>query len=263
MGLADDLELLVETARAAEGAAAISAQRVAALEAEVAALKERITKLEGPPPSSLPLVPFTFPPLVLNTGSWSDDGTGSHSVSGGVLVARVRQSRQTTGRVVRRDFGLLALGTAANFVREPRGRLREYQLQVSLPANYNPAIGMCNFLQWHTHEARMPPYLAFFGWETGTRWRHILPSGEKRDHAVMDFQLGHTYSLRVQAIWSQGDDGLLRVWQDGKQVLDYRGPTYRKDEAQAPYLLFGPYGPNAQEAFDNSVSFHGLRVGDG
>lgn len=230
------------------------------LEAEVLRLQKIIDDLSPP---TLPLVPFTFPPLLLNKGSWPESA-GDHSVVGGVLITRVRQSAQATARVVRRDFGLQKAGTtSAIFQREPANKLRRYEVKIHVPADYKAGeVGMNNMFQAHTHSAQDPPYLSFFLWSTKSQWRHNRPDGSRVDHGVKPIKFNHIYDVAVEAIWSKTANGLLRVWEDGVKVFDYAGATYSAAEAEPPYWLFGQYYPSVKVAFDNTISFSKLRMGD-
>lgn len=244
------------------------------LEAENARLKARIAELEGvvpapappvePPTGKLALVPFTEPPLLLNHGSWDKtDQRASHEVKDGVLTIHVAQGRQESQRVIRRDFGLQKPGAlGGGFLREPAGKLRRYEIKVHIPEDYDPAGEMCNLWQWHTSSAKQPPYLSFMLWSKSSRWRHNHPDGGRIDHAVNPIKKGHVYALAVEALWSKKVDGVLRAWEDGEKVFEDRGPNYRAEEDEAPYLVLGMYFPSAIKAFSNTVSFSDFRMGD-
>ncbi|MGA2496292.1 MAG: polysaccharide lyase [Tepidisphaeraceae bacterium] len=70
---------------------------------------------------------------------------------------------------------------------------------------------------------------------------------------------GTWVSWVIHAKWSPGDDGVLRIWKDGKQVLDLKGPNVYSTIGveYTPYLKTGIYHPEwhldkdgKREAFD-------------
>jgi hypothetical protein len=44
-------------------------------------------------------------------------------------------------------------------------------------------------------------------------------------------------------LWSNGPDGVVQVWKNGKKIVDYVGPTAHPDFI-APYFKFGVYAPS-------------------
>ena len=83
-----------------------------------------------------------------------------------------------------------------------------------------------------------------------TRTNQKLPDPVRR---------GAWVSWVIHAKWSPGDDGLLQIWQDGKLVMDRKGPNVYSTIGveYTPYLKTGIYHPEwhldkdgAREAFD-------------
>ncbi len=56
-----------------------------------------------------------------------------------------------------------------------------------------------------------------------------------------------------QIKWSAGDDGMLRIWKDGKLIVDYRGPN-NYESRNAPYFKFGVYRGGTDE--ETQVIWH-------
>ena len=52
---------------------------------------------------------------------------------------------------------------------------------------------------------------------------------------------GAWIDLVYQARWSDGDDGLIRIWQDGALVFEYHGRTSSGKASGGPYLKIGAY----------------------
>lgn len=234
--------------------------QLAAAQAQIVSLQQQLANAGSGGSQPLPgTIQMAIPPLQYNSGSWSNAGTTT--IVNGVLVDRLSQTAQTTTRVLRRDFGIDD-PNSGGFIREPKGKLRNYFMKITIPADYKPVNDMNNWWQWHTSSAKMSPYLSFFGWTSTTRWRHIKPDATFVDYNTQPYKLGHTYDCQVQAKWSQGQDGILRVWEDGVKIIDYSGPTFRADEVDAPYILFGQYQPSVSAAFDNTVIFSDFRITD-
>lgn len=242
-------------------------------------LERRLAELEGGTPTpepggELPRVPFTFPPLKYNPGSWdkyADTGDNYHVVlDDGSLEIHVEQKAQPAQRVLRRDFGLQDPAQEVGrggFLREPANRLRRYELKIHVPEDYDGAGEMCNLFQWHTSSARRPPYLSFFLWSKSAYLRHNRPDETREDYKLGPIKKGHTYHVAVDAIWTsqswkKGFQGVLRASVDGKEIFDYVGPTFRDEEDEAPYVVFGPYYPSAKAPFKVTFTFSDLRIGD-
>lgn len=70
---------------------------------------------------------------------------------------------------------------------------------------------------------------------------------------------GRWYAMRIQVRFDPGQGGLLKLWRDGRQLVDYRGPIGFEDLV-GPYLKLGVYrdtGP--RERF--VVRFRDVRMG--
>lgn len=222
---------------------------------QIVALQAQLANCQSPLPG---LVPFTFPPLQYNNGSWPNVGTTT--IVGGALIDRLSQTAQAAPRVWRRDFGLDS-PTSGGFLREPIGKLRRYAMKITIPLDYKP-VEMNNWFQFHPSSSPTGPYLSFFGWTSTTRWRHIRPDTTFVDYNIKPYKLGHTYDCRVEVRWNQNNDGILRVWEDNVQIINFTGPTFRTDETEAPYIIFGQYLPNVAAAFDNTIIFSDFSITD-
>lgn len=70
---------------------------------------------------------------------------------------------------------------------------------------------------------------------------------------------GRWYRMKLRVRFDPGQDGLLQVWRDGRQIVDYKGPIGFED-AVGPYLKLGVYrdvGPKETLA----VRFRDLKMG--
>lgn len=61
--------------------------------------------------------------------------------------------------------------------------------------------------------------------------------------------------------WSHEDDGLLEVWKNGVQIVDYSGPIGFNDDF-GPYFKAGVYSDKGDIPFDRQVYFDEYRLGD-
>lgn len=247
--------------------------RVQEVENELADVQGRLSFLEGEPippptpsPSELPLIPFTEPPLLYNKGSWDSTDIFTEVIrpSAGERYITIGQKEQLKDRVVRCDYGFQNPGLEpgrGGFLREPAGKWRRYELEVTLPDPYDNRAEMTNLMQIHTDSTTDPPHLAFLLWTKNVYWRRNGLDGERVDYDMGPIRPGHTYKLRIDAKWSQDEDGELKAWMDGQICLHKKGPNYPKGQRPG-YFVFGPYSPSAKKAFRNTFKFSGLRVGD-
>jgi hypothetical protein len=94
--------------------------------------------------------------------------------------------------------------------------------------------------QFHQHGLGSPPLFQRYAggkWSircltgicggNGPLWEEKVPKGQ-----WVDF----IYNIK----WSPDDDGFIRVWKDGEQIVDYRGPTCYEAN-RGPYHKFGIY----------------------
>jgi hypothetical protein len=101
--------------------------------------------------------------------------------------------------------------------------------------------------QFHQNNLGSPPLFQRYA---GGKWSiHCLKTicGGKgvlwEERIPKDQWVDFIYQIK----WSAGDDGLLRIWKDGKLIVDYRGPN-NYDSRNAPYFKFGVYrGGNDEE----------------
>ncbi len=237
-----DLQAWIREWEATVDAYASAKVRMLAQDQEIARLRARVRELEGeaPPPSKLERVPFTEPPLLLNKGSWDDypdAPLGRHRVlEDGSLEITLGQKagrEERAERVVRHDFGLAQPG-GGGFLHEPMDTPRAYEVVLTIQPGAE-SVEKCNLWQIHTGGRTRPPYLSFMIWNGTTRWRHDTGTGERSDYAKKQLQVSHAYKIRVEAYWSKGIGGYVRVVEDGEKVIDYNGPTVAEDDSP-PYM---------------------------
>jgi hypothetical protein len=123
------------------------------------------------------------------------------------------------------------------------------------------SVEKCNLWQIHTGGRTRPPYLSFLIWNETTRWRHDTGTGERSDYGKKAIQFGHEYKIHVEAVWSKGPKGYVIVEEDGVGLIRYTGPTVAEDDS-APYMVIGLYCPGIQKAFETTVVYDVLRLGD-
>lgn len=71
-------------------------------------------------------------------------------------------------------------------------------------------------------------------------------------------QRGRWYAMRIQVKFDPMGAGWLKVWRDGKQIVDYAGAIGFNDVV-GPYFKAGIYRASARERM--AVRFRGIRIG--
>jgi hypothetical protein len=141
----------------------------------------------------------------------------------------------------------------------PFGQPLAYRFRTYIPESWHDQDTRCVIAQWHAWgdwviaEALRSPVLAL-EYRDGAflirsahnaRWRQSdnSPASNQmqihyrgREHATKG--VWHDFLIHVR--WSPGDDGWLRVWIDGDEVVDYQGPIGYRD-LLGPYFKFGLY----------------------
>ncbi len=83
-------------------------------------------------------------------------------------------------------------------------------------------------------------------WCLTNRWdgRRITPSNRSPSSELWTgaLDLGVWVGWTVHARWSHGSDGLLRIWKDGHQIVEKRGPNSYNDP-RGMYFEIGIYKP--------------------
>ncbi len=83
---------------------------------------------------------------------------------------------------------------------------------------------------------------------------------EERDlFKTRKFRVGQWQNFVVQAKWSYRDDGLVNVWWNGRQIVEYRGPV-GYDQPFAPKLKFGLYRDATESTY--IAYFNRVEIGD-
>ena len=60
---------------------------------------------------------------------------------------------------------------------------------------------------------------------------------------VEGFRLGQWFDFIYNIKWAGDDSGFLKLWVNGKKIIEYSGPTAYHDEEIGPYFKFGIYAP--------------------
>lgn len=72
-----------------------------------------------------------------------------------------------------------------------------------------------------------------------------------------DIVRGRWYAMRIRVTFDPFGAGVLKVWRDGRMLVDYHGPIGFDDE-RGPYFKQGVYRASAPEPF--AVDFRGLTI---
>jgi hypothetical protein len=141
---------------------------------------------------------------------------------------------------------------------------RWYGLRVRLPADWELDREYEVVAQWKgkddkPEEASKSPCLALRirerVWYLTNRWdeRRITPDNESPNEVLWSaaLELGRWTEWTVQARWSFGEDGVLRIWKDGVQIVEKRGPNTFNDPG-GMYFKIGIYKPPWDERPERS-----------
>lgn len=78
----------------------------------------------------------------------------------------------------------------------------------------------------------------------------------RKARARAPLQLGRWYDWRWQIKWSEGEDGFVNFWFDGRRIAAWKGPNLAPGSG-APYLELGWYG--GEEPGRNEVRYAALQ----
>ena len=132
---------------------------------------------------------------------------------------------------------------------------RWYGVRQHVPADWkvDPGPGADIVVQWHaipgSGKATYPNLeicILDSTWEVRQSYGAANAGPTRKRHRLADpLRPGQTVEWIVQAKWSPGPDGRLRVWKDGKEILSLEGPNVYGNIGveYTPYLKTGIYHP--------------------
>jgi hypothetical protein len=155
----------------------------------------------------------------------------------------------------------------------PAGSVKWYGFSVFIPTNFPIEDNRLVFAQWKEKEAflgkRLSPSLAFRFVNGKFAVRLLHSDGKVIDDAdavpsetlfkESNFALGQWHDFVVQAKWSYKDDGVVNIWWNGKQIVEYHGPV-GYDEKLAPQFKFGLYRDATEKT--HIAYFNHVKSGD-
>lgn len=200
-----------------------------------------------------------------NTKRLVDDGYSAQ-----IVTAPVRQGMYAARFEVRKgDF--IRDGRRAELKDKfyaPIGSEVWYSLSTLLPEDIPIEDGHCVLTQWHetadneieNKASRSPPLAHRF--RSGRFYVSLRHSSEKTQtsndgeeiilYEADDFPLGVWHDFVYHVKWSWKEDGFVKGWHNGKQVIDYTGPVGYNDE-NGIYLKLGMYRNGSQKTY---ISYH-------
>jgi hypothetical protein len=129
-----------------------------------------------------------------------------------------------------------------------------YGFSINVPKRWQRDHKGTILAQWHALVPRKVdnyPVLALYliddTWQVRMNWNVSGDTSQGPGWHQKKFPLGAARKggwtdWVVHARWSHRSDGLLQVWQDGKRLVDYRGPNEYVDPT-GPYFKMGIYHP--------------------
>ena len=108
-----------------------------------------------------------------------------------------------------------------------------------LPSDY-PNVYPTKVALGQFHQTKSHPAWMFQNSSGGYHLDNHVTGGGARYHRLIDEAdlRGRWHRIEIQARWSRGADGFMRVWVDGKRKVDHTGPTMDADEV---YFKYGVY----------------------
>ena len=149
---------------------------------------------------------------------------------------------------------------------------RWYGILTYVPEDWkiDPNRGADILIQWHaipgnwrsTHP-NLTICIQNSNWQVRRNFGLPQKNPERKIHNLeKPFQPGAWVSWVIHAKWSPGKDGLIRIWKDGEQVLDQKGPnvygTIGKE--YTPYLKTGIYHPEWHLNSDGRKKRYGAEI---
>lgn len=156
----------------------------------------------------------------------------------------------------------------------PTGCVRWYSFSLLLPADFPIEDTRLVLAQWHgadkkyLGEPARSPSMAFrySGGRFFITMRHSADRIVRHNAApsrtlfeTAEFARGAWHDFLVQARWSYQDDGIVNVWLNGRQIVQYAGPVGYNDD-WGPYFKFGLYRDDSARTF--VAYFNHVMIGD-
>ena len=131
-----------------------------------------------------------------------------------------------------------------------------YGFSTYFPNTWRPDTQSELFVQWHAvadkreGETARPPVLAIYiygedyyikkRWDSKRNSNHLKIPHKKLWGGPITPDLGRWTDWVFHLKWSFGNDGFVKVWKNGKQIVSDNGPNCYNDE-RGPYFRFGVY----------------------
>ncbi len=118
-----------------------------------------------------------------------------------------------------------------------------YGFSTLIPTDYPiDEDNSCMLAQWHDWTNPVPPMLAN-RYNKGTFYVTHDNAGIEQMVLYKDpaFARGAWHDFVYHTHWSEGPDGYIEGWIDGRKVVEFRGPTLYPGSKLGPYFKFGVY----------------------
>ncbi len=146
------------------------------------------------------------------------------------------------------------------FRSNPLGSRVIYKADIFVPKDWKASKERVIALQWHGSKdffllepGRVPPLeiaIQQGKWTFQKSWDRMLRSSSSRRGNVEGIkELGHAPAIAgawnkfdIFVHWSTGKEGQIKIWLNGKKIVDHTGPNAHKD-LLGPYMKAGVYIP--------------------
>lgn len=193
---------------------------------------------------------------------------GEGSLDGGSL-SEVTSPTRAGGKAFRHYIPTSGKRSELSFSRTKIGETYWLGWSLYFPENFNPERRTNIVSQWASYPSPRNGKFACGGnghklTANGNNFEYDLQfqPNECKEFDLGSVPKGEWVDFVQHAKWTGNNDGFLKLWINGKLVLDYKGPTWYNDEGEGLYFKMGAYKGHPGEGADFELFTDEYRLGD-